>query len=201
MAWSRGTRGRSRREIAERGRSGRSGSSSARAVLALVAARVVVAAVRAGADDIAVGQEAAVGRRIDLPDRALLDEARRRRAARKMSWVSRRFCGEERARRSGRTTGRTGDRCRPAARAAARSSSATGTPAACGGQLGRRAVLVGGAEEQDVVAGLPAEAGVDVGRQHGAGQVAEVLDAVDVGQRAGDQELGSWDSPSCRVWT
>ena len=62
-----------------------------------------------------------------------------------------------------------------------------------GRELDRRAVLVGAAEEQDLVAGLPAKAGVDVGRQQRAGEVAEMLYAVDVGQRAGDQELGSWD--------
>ena len=57
-------------------------------------------------------------------------------------------------------------------------------------QLGRRAVLVGAAEEQHLVAGLPAEAGVDVGGQQRAREVAEMLDAVDVGQGAGDQEFG-----------
>jgi hypothetical protein len=55
-------------------------------------------------------------------------------------------------------------------------------------ELGRRAVLVGAAQEQHVVAALAAEAGVDVGRQQRAGEVAEMLDAVDVRQRAGDQD-------------
>lgn len=63
-------------------------------------------------------------------------------------------------------------------------------PGLGGGQLGRGAVLVGGAEEQHLVADLAAEAGVDVGRQQRPGEVAEMLDAVDVGQRAGDQNLG-----------
>jgi hypothetical protein len=44
--------------------------------LALVATGGGAAAVGAGACDVAVGQEAAVGRRICLADRALLDEAR-----------------------------------------------------------------------------------------------------------------------------
>src|SRR5579883_3533739 len=44
--------------------------------LALVAARGGAAAVRTGAGDVAVGQEATVGAGIGLPDRALLDEAR-----------------------------------------------------------------------------------------------------------------------------
>src|SRR5262249_51513833 len=42
---------------------------------ALVAAGVAVAAMRAGADDVAVGQEAAVRGRVGLADRALLDKA------------------------------------------------------------------------------------------------------------------------------
>ena len=64
-------------------------------------------------------------------------------------------------------------------------------------QLGRRAVLVGAAEEQHLVAGLPAEAGMDVGGQQRARKVAEMLDAVDVGQGAGDQELGHGSLRPC----
>jgi hypothetical protein len=56
-------------------------------------------------------------------------------------------------------------------------------------QLDRRAVLVGAAQKQDLMVGLPAKAGVDVGWQQGSGEIAEMLYAVDVGQRAGDQEL------------
>lgn len=55
------------------------------------------------------------------------------------------------------------------------------------GQLGGRAVFVGGADEQDFVAGLTQKTGVYVGRQHGAYEVSKMLDAVDVGQRACDQ--------------
>ena len=71
---------------------------------------------------------------------------------------------------------------------------------ACGlcRELGRRAVLVGAAEEQHLVAGLPAKAGMDVGGQQRAGEIAEMLDAVDVGQGAGDQELGHGTLRSCR---
>ena len=58
-------------------------------------------------------------------------------------------------------------------------------------QLDRRAVLVGAAQKQDLVAGLPAKAGVDVGGQQGSGEIAEMLYAVDVRQRAGDQNC-SW---------
>jgi hypothetical protein len=45
-----------------------------RAAFALVAPCPIVSAVRAGADDVAVGQEPAVGRRIDLVQRAFVDE-------------------------------------------------------------------------------------------------------------------------------
>jgi hypothetical protein len=50
-----------------------------------------------------------------------------------------------------------------------------------GGDLGGGAVLVGGAQEQHLVAAGRAVAGVKVGRELGAHEVAQVLDAVDVG--------------------
>src|SRR4030095_3714974 len=49
--------------------------------------------------------------------------------------------------------------------------------------------LMRAAQEQSVVAGLPAKTCVDVARQKGAGEIAEMLYTVDVRQRAGDQEL------------
>ena len=63
-------------------------------------------------------------------------------------------------------------------------------PGLLGGQLSRRAVLVGGTDEQDLLA-LEAEVpGIDVGRQLRSNQVAEVLHPVDIGKRAGDQVPG-----------
>ncbi|MGF6305889.1 hypothetical protein ABIB82_000691 [Bradyrhizobium sp. i1.8.4] len=59
-----------------------------------------------------------------------------------------------------------------------------------GAELGGCAVLVGGADEEHVVTGLPAEAGMDVGGQQRADEVAEMLDAVHVRQRAGDENFG-----------
>jgi hypothetical protein len=44
-----------------------------------------------------------------------------------------------------------------------------------GGELGRGAVLVGGADEHHLVAAGAREAGVDVGRQLGADEVAQCL--------------------------
>ena len=56
-------------------------------------------------------------------------------------------------------------------------------------ELGRRAVLVGAADEQHLVPDLAAETRMHIGGQKRAGEIAEVLDPVDVGQRAGDQNL------------
>ena len=53
--------------------------------------------------------------------------------------------------------------------------------------LGRRAVLVGAADVEHLVAVLAQEAGVDVGGEHRADEVAQVLDAVDVGKTSGDE--------------
>ncbi len=53
-------------------------------------------------------------------------------------------------------------------------------------ELGRRAVLVGAADEQHLVAELPAETCMHVGRQQRAREVAEMFYAVDVGKRTGD---------------
>jgi hypothetical protein len=56
-----------------------------------------------------------------------------------------------------------------------------------GGQLGRRAVLVGRADEEDLMTAKTHVARVHVGGQHRPDQVAEVLDPVDVRQGARDQ--------------
>ncbi len=57
-------------------------------------------------------------------------------------------------------------------------------------ELRRRSVLVGGAQEQDVKPLRPLEPREDVRRQHRADEIAEMLDAVDVGQRGRDQNAG-----------
>src|SRR5262245_2175049 len=56
-------------------------------------------------------------------------------------------------------------------------------------ELGRRAVLVGAADEQHLVADLAAETRVHVRGQERADEVAEVLNPVDVRQRTRDQNL------------
>ncbi len=50
-----------------------------------------------------------------------------------------------------------------------------------GAELGRSAVLVGRADEQHLVADLAAISRMDVGGEERAGEIAEMLDAVDVG--------------------
>src|SRR3981189_2190287 len=56
-------------------------------------------------------------------------------------------------------------------------------------ELRRRAVLVGAANEQYFVAELAAETPMHIRGQERADEIAEVLDAVDVRQGAGDQNL------------
>ena len=54
-------------------------------------------------------------------------------------------------------------------------------------ELGRRAVLVGCADVQHLVAAQPQVAGIHVGREHGADEVAEMLNPVDVWEGARNQ--------------
>ncbi len=64
------------------------------------------------------------------------------------------------------------------------------------GQLRRRAMLVGGADEQHLMPARPRIARIDIRRQLAAHQIAEMLDAVDVGQGGGDQDTGH-GAPYC----
>ena len=59
-----------------------------------------------------------------------------------------------------------------------------------GGQLGWGAVLVGGADVEHLISLRPLEPRPDVGRQHRPRQIPQVLDAIDVGQRRGDEDAG-----------
>src|SRR5262249_2110405 len=65
--------------------------------------------------------------------------------------------------------------------------------------LGRRAVFVRAADEKDLGARLAAEACVHICRQQRADEVAEVLDAVDVRNGAGDEIAGHGSYPSGRT--
>ena len=51
-------------------------------------------------------------------------------------------------------------------------------------------MLVRGADVERLVALGALETGVDIGGQHRAGQIAEMLDAVDIRQGGGDEDTG-----------
>src|SRR5262249_13971951 len=60
-------------------------------------------------------------------------------------------------------------------------------PCFAGAELGRSAVLVSGADEQDLVSVHAPKPRMHVRRQHRACQIAKMLDAVDVRQCGGNQ--------------
>jgi hypothetical protein len=157
------------------------------AVLALVAAGALIAAVGAFALDIAVGQEAAVVLGVDLIDLALLDEA-----------VFIEFGGEMLRQFvivgggaaaeiiEGDVEALIDVALHFVLLAAEVSDVLAGLQR---GELRGRAVFVGRADIEHLVAGLALEARIDVRRQDAADQIAEMLHPVDVGQRAGDQDF------------
>ena len=49
-------------------------------------------------------------------------------------------------------------------------------------------MLIGGADRQGVIAAGTAVTGENVGRQHGADQIAQVLDPGDIGDGGGDED-------------
>jgi len=55
------------------------------------------------------------------------------------------------------------------------------------GKFRRGSMLVRGADEQRVASPRPLKARVNIGRKHRADQIAQMLDAVDVRKRAGDE--------------
>ncbi len=163
------------------------------AVVALIAPRPGIGAVRTGSLDVAVGEEAAVIDRIDQLVGPLLDET-----------VVLQHVGEVLG--QPRVLGRR-RAAEPVPRQAIAAADvvlqlvlllAVGEHVLVGGggrQLGRRAVLVGGADVERLVALRALEAGVDIGRQQRAGEVAEMLDPVDVRQGRGDEDTGHLGGP------
>ena len=63
-------------------------------------------------------------------------------------------------------------------------------PGLDGAEFGRRAVFIGAANEQNVVADLSPETGMDIGRQQRADEISDVLDAVHIGKGAGNENPG-----------
>ena len=162
------------------------GIEHARAILALVAARAVIAAMRTGADDVAVRQEAAVGDGIDLLRRAHVEIAA-------LPELRARNAGSARG-SAGSTSGRNNPRTARSARqtsfwtaCCSAQNVATSCPASSAASSVGRAVFVGGADEQRLVPARALEAREHVGGKHRADEIAQMLDAVDVGQGRGDQ--------------
>ena len=155
------------------------------AILALVAARPVVIAMRTGADDIAVGQEAAIGGGIGLLGDPHIQEAVLPQLPGEMQ-------GEFAVLRRRRTPKIVPAEAELLAQIFLRQVPFGGI----GGsrhalflrrQLDGRAMFIGGADRQGLIASRPAETGEDIGRQHRAHQVSQMLDAGDVRQGGGDQ--------------
>src|SRR5262245_39789667 len=65
-----------------------------------------------------------------------------------------------------------------------------------GSQFGRSAVLVRPTNEEHFIAELPAKPRMDISRQQRAHKIAEMLDAVHIGNSAGDEKLGHRLRPS-----
>ena len=156
------------------------------AVFALVTARRLVAAVRAGAGDVAVGQEAVVvdGKDLlftDFGDEAILGE----------------FPGEMLGQAVVPLAGRAAEMVEGQTEALGDlglhgvhlgAVSLDRLAGLGGGQFGGRAVFVGCADEHHLMPHRAVEAGEEVGGQLGADEVPQVLDPVDVGNGRGDED-------------
>jgi len=161
------------------------GLQHGRAVLALVAAGGRVAAPGAGAHHIPVREEPAVRRRVELLDLPLRDKP-----------VFVEPAEEVLGQRVVLRPGGAAEEVEAEAELPVHLGLAPVLDVAAGSHvhpglgrrdLGRRAVLVRGADEQDLLALRPEEAGEDVGGKQGARQVPQVLHPVDVGEGAGNQ--------------
>jgi hypothetical protein len=62
-------------------------------------------------------------------------------------------------------------------------------PGLDGAEFSRRSVFIGAADKEDIVADLPHETCMDVGRQKRADEIAEVLYAVHIWKRTGNENL------------
>ena len=171
------------------------------AILALVAARPVIAAMRTGADHITVGQEAAVGHRIGLLGDAQFQKAVLPQRAREMQ-------GQLMVLRRRRAPEIVPGQTEPVAQLLLHRMPFGGIVRDRRAllqrrQFHRRAMLVGGADRQGVVAAAAAIAGENVGRQHGADQVSQMLDPGHIGDGGGDEDAlhvllykkWKWDRP------
>ncbi len=161
------------------------GIEHARAVLALVAARALIAAMRTSADDVAVGQKPPIRRGVRLLGRAHVEQAvlpqRTREMVRQFAVLLRRGASEMIPRQS-EAVAQILLHLMPLVAIVAH-----GDAVFRRGELYGRAVFVGGADRQRLVAARPAKARENVRRQHRADEISQMLDAVDALGGAGDE--------------
>jgi uncharacterized small protein (DUF1192 family) len=154
----------------------------------LIAAGGIEGAMRAGAEHIAVGEKPMIQRGPDLIDLTFLDQPGGVEPAIKMlrqRMVLRSGSSSEMIERQAEAPVDVGlDRVLFVAE---RTHILSGRD---GAEFGGRAVFIGGADEQHVIAELPPEAGMDIGRQQRACEIAEMFDAVHVRQRTGNENFG-----------
>ncbi len=161
------------------------GLEQAGAVLTLVAAGSLVAAVRAGPDDVAIREKPSVVDGVDLIRDALLDHAVGAellcKVPRELGVLGRRASSEmvERQSKPPREVGLD--------RVLLGAVVLHAEPRLGGCELCRRAVFIGRADEEHLVPAEALVACVDVRREHRPDERAEVFDAVDVRQGTRDQ--------------
>ena len=162
------------------------------AIVALIAARIFKAAIGAGAFDVAIWQKAAIGLGVDLCFTDLFDQALAGESACEV------LCEcvvlgaggtAEVIKAEAEAIGDLGlDITHLGAIVRDRLASL------CGGEFGGGSVFVCGAEEEHLMATLAQVAGVEIGGELGADEIAQMFDPVDVGDCRGDEvtcHLGS----------
>ena len=155
------------------------------AIVALVAARAFKAAIGAGALDIAIRQKAAVGIGIHLFFSNFADQAQLCQAPGEMlgqTVVARRGRAPEMIKAHAESV-RDPCLCLVQFGAVFRHRH-TGL---CGGKFCGGAMFVGGAKEQHLMAARAQVAGIQIGGQLAANQIAQMLDPVDIRKGRSDQ--------------
>src|SRR2546421_7962423 len=153
------------------------------AVSTLVAAGPLVTAMRAGADDVTIGEKAPVIDRVDLSRRSLFQERILIELVIKVlrDLVVLRRMGPAKV-IEGETETVSEIFLQDMHLGAILIDRKAGFVR---GQFRRGAVLIGGANKQDFVASRALKAGIGIRRQHGPNQVTEMLYTIDVRQRGG----------------
>ena len=155
------------------------------AIVALIAACVLKPAIGAGAFNIAVGEEAAIGLGVNLGLVNFFDQPFVSKCACEMLGQFFVLLG----RRAAEVVEAEAKSCRDVTLHGIHLSAIFLDRFAsfCRGQLGGGAVLIGGAKEQDFVTAGAQVAGIEISWQLAAHQIAEVLDPVDIGNGGSDE--------------